>query len=149
MIDINGIAHIDLTVSAWEKCQPFYEALLPFLGLERIFAGEDWIYYVGGRTGVALHRAKPPHADERFVQGAVGLHHVCFRCRSREDVDAVHAFLKQLPVAIIRAPETGPWAPGYYSLLIEDPAGIRLEFNYVPGKGVFEEGAHFTPKGYR
>ena len=26
------------------------------------------------------------------------------------------------------------WAPGYYSLLYEDPDGIRLELNHVPGK---------------
>jgi hypothetical protein len=34
---------------------------------------------------------------------------------------------------IVRAPESGPWAPGYYSILFED--GIRLEANYVPGAG--------------
>jgi hypothetical protein len=30
--------------------------------------------------------------------------------------------------------------PGYYSVLFEDPDGIRLEVNHVPGKGVFEPG---------
>ena len=28
-------------------------------------------------------------------------------------------------------------APGYYSILFEDPDGVRLELNFVPGKGVF------------
>jgi hypothetical protein len=32
-------------------------------------------------------------------------------------------------------------APGYYSILFEDPDGIRIEVNYVPGKG------HFGDKG--
>ena len=36
---------------------------------------------------------------------------------------------------IIRAPREDSWAPGYYSLL-EDPDGIRLEINHVPGKGL-------------
>ena len=31
---------------------------------------------------------------------------------------------------------TGAWAPGYYSVLFEDPDGIRLEVNHVPGKGL-------------
>jgi len=35
----------------------------------------------------------------------------------------------------LRAPEGGPWAPGYYSVLFEDPDGIRLEANFVPGTG--------------
>lgn len=30
----------------------------------------------------------------------------------------------------------GPWAPGYKSVLFEDPDGIRIEFNYVAGKGL-------------
>ena len=27
-------------------------------------------------------------------------------------------------------------APGYYCIVFEDPDGIRLEVNYVPGKGL-------------
>jgi catechol 2,3-dioxygenase-like lactoylglutathione lyase family enzyme len=33
MIEINAMAHIALSVSEWEKCRAFYEALLPFLGM--------------------------------------------------------------------------------------------------------------------
>ena len=51
MIEINGMAHVILAVSEWERCRPFYEALLSFLGLTRVFSGEDSIYYVGGRGG--------------------------------------------------------------------------------------------------
>jgi catechol 2,3-dioxygenase-like lactoylglutathione lyase family enzyme len=148
MIEINGVAHIMLTVSDWEKCRPFYEGLLSFLGLKRVFAGDDFIYYVGGRTGVGVRRCEDAYAGRRFVQGEIGLHHLCFRCRSREDVDRVHAFLTQQDVPIIRPPEEGSWAKGYYSVLFEDPCGVRLECNHVPGKGVFEDGARFTPTGY-
>ena len=36
------------------------------------------------------------------------------------------------------SPEEGfHFAPGYYSILFGDPDGIRVEFNYVPGKGHF------------
>jgi hypothetical protein len=31
-------------------------------------------------------------------------------------------------------------APGYYSVLFEDPDGTRLEINYVPGKGLLTPG---------
>ncbi len=40
----------------------------------------------------------------------------------------------------MHAPEEGVWAPGYYSVLFEDPDGIRLEVNFVPGKGLLEPG---------
>lgn len=145
MIEINGVAHIALTVSDWEKCRLFYEALLPYLGLERAFGGDDQIYYVGGRTALGVGRCDAAHAGERFVQGGVGLHHICFRCRSRADVDSVHAFLKGQNAKIVHSPEEGPWAPGYYSVLCEDPSGVRIEFNHVPGKGVLEPGQAFNP----
>jgi catechol 2,3-dioxygenase-like lactoylglutathione lyase family enzyme len=147
MIEINGVAHVFLTVSEWDKCRRFYEALLPFLGLKRVFAGEDSVYYVGGRTGVGIGRCDAKHAGERFVQGGVGLHHICFRARSRDDIDRVYTFLTSEHMKIIHAPEEGPWAPGYYSVLFEDPAGVRLEINHVPGKGIFEEGFSFNPAG--
>jgi hypothetical protein len=45
----------------------------------------------------------------------------------------------------VRAPEEGPWAPGYYSTSFLDPEGIRLEVNHVPGAGLLAEGAAFNP----
>jgi catechol 2,3-dioxygenase-like lactoylglutathione lyase family enzyme len=74
-----------------------------------------------------------------FDQRRIGLHHICFRARSREDVDSIHEFLRTRAVKIVRAPADGSWAPGYYSLLFEDPDGIRLEVNFVPGKGHLED----------
>jgi catechol 2,3-dioxygenase-like lactoylglutathione lyase family enzyme len=145
MIEINGVAHVTLAVSNWERCRSFYERLLAFLGLTQVFGGDDFIYFVGGRTAVGIHRCDEKYAAEGFVQGSVGLHHVCFRCRSREDVDKVHAFLLAEEATVVRAPAEGPWAPGYYSVLFEDPVGIRLEVNFVPGRGVLAQGVDFNP----
>jgi catechol 2,3-dioxygenase-like lactoylglutathione lyase family enzyme len=147
MIEINGVAHVVLKVSQWERCRPFYESLLSFLGLKQVFSGNDGIYYVGGRTAVGVGRCDEHHSTQRFVQGAVGLHHICFRARSREDIDSVHTFLKNQGAAIVRSPEEGQWAPGYYSMLFEDPAGVRIEISHVPGKGVLDENSEFNPAG--
>ena len=46
---------------------------------------------------------------------------------------------------IVRGPLDGAWAPGYYYILFEDPDGIRLEANFVPGQGVFEANNKFNP----
>ena len=148
-MQINGIAHVALTASNFEAAVPFYERLLGFLGLTCVHKNENFLYYVGGRTAVGIGRCDPRHAAQRFDQRRVGLHHVCFRARSREDVDQLHAFLLELGAKIVHPPEDGPWAPGYYSILFEDPDGIRLEVNHVPGQGLLAEGVSMNPVGYQ
>lgn len=135
-MEINGIAHVFLTVSSFDACAAFYEPLLNFLGMKTVMKSDGLLYCVGGRTAVGIQAGAPAHRGERFVQQRVGLHHVCFRARERADVDAVHELLRQRGATIVHPPEEGVWAPGYYSVLFEDPDGIRLEVNHVPGKGL-------------
>jgi catechol 2,3-dioxygenase-like lactoylglutathione lyase family enzyme len=139
MIDINGIAHVMLTVSDFKKCQPFYHRILTEMGMTPVIYEDGWLYCVGGRTAVGIMEAGESYRDERFVQTRVGLHHVCFRARTREEVDKLYEILLELDAHIVHPPEEGAWAPGYYSLLFEDPDGIRLEINYVPGKGLLKD----------
>ncbi len=135
MIDINGMAHVILTVNQFDRAREFYCELLPFLGMQKVFDGNDFVYHVGGRTALGIQRSAPEHADDRYHQNRVGLHHLCFRARSREDVDALGAKLKDMGAHIDRGPVEGDWADGYYYIVFEDPDGIRLEINYLPGKG--------------
>jgi catechol 2,3-dioxygenase-like lactoylglutathione lyase family enzyme len=144
-MEINGIAHIQLTVANFDACLTFYEKLLPFLGLVPVMKFDGFYYCVGGRTGVAISRADEAHRAERFVQTRVGLHHVCFRARERGDVDAIYAHLVAIGAKIVHPPEEASWAPGYYSVLFEDPDGIRLEVNHVPGKGLLADRAVPVP----
>lgn len=137
IMEINGIAHIIVTVSRFDECVAFYRRLLPFLGLDRIVHDEqDYFYCIGGRTGFGVSRAADTYRHESFDQRRPGLHHVCFRARAREDVDAAWKLASELGARIVRAPKQGDWAPGYYSILFEDPDGVRLEINYIPGKGL-------------
>lgn len=135
-ITINGMAHVILTVSRFEQSRAFYCELLPFLGMTKVYDGNNFVYHVGARTALGIQRCAPEHEGERFVQNRVGLHHLCFRARSREDVDALHAKLQAMGAHIDRGPVEGDWAPGYYYIVFEDPDGIRLEINYLPGKGL-------------
>lgn len=145
MIEVNGMAHVILTVSQYDKAKVFYGRLMPALGLENVFDGENMCYFVGGRTAVGLQPCKPEYAGERFVQGRVGLHHICLRARSRADVDRVEALLREMDAHIVSPAMEGGWAPGYYYVLCEDPDGIRVEVNFVPGHGVLAEDASFNP----
>jgi catechol 2,3-dioxygenase-like lactoylglutathione lyase family enzyme len=138
-MEINGIAHTMVTVSNYDACRAFYAKLLPFLGLRPVFDADGFLYCVGGRTAFGIQRADDAYRTERFVQARVGLHHVCFRARERTDVDELHRFLVEIGAKIVHPPEDGAWAPGYYSVLFEDPDGIRLEMNHVPGKGLLAQ----------
>jgi catechol 2,3-dioxygenase-like lactoylglutathione lyase family enzyme len=135
---INGIAHVQLTVSSMERSVPFYEKLLHSMEMVTLRNTPQYFYCIGGRTGVAISPAAPEHAATPFAQQRPGLHHLCFRARSREDVDAIFAVARSLGAKIIREPREDAWAPGYYSVLFEDPDGIRIEANFVPGKGHLE-----------
>lgn len=144
-MEINGVAHLALRVKRFEECVAFYDALMPQLGLTAVHRSDELVYYVGGRTALAIRCAEPGLADHAHHELAPGIDHLCFRARSRADVDELHAFLAGIGADMVRTPEEGPWAPGYYSLSFRDPEGIRLEVNHVPGQGVFAAGAEFDP----
>ena len=136
MIDPNGIAHIQLTVRSIAHSRPFYYRLLhKTFGMTIQYDNPAVFYCIGGRTGIMIRPASPENADLAFDQWRLGLHHFCFRLRSRDDIDELHRVLVAMDATIVRAPDAGPWAPGYYSILFEDPDGIRIEANFVPGKG--------------
>jgi catechol 2,3-dioxygenase-like lactoylglutathione lyase family enzyme len=138
-LEINGVAHIILRASRFEECVAFYDALMPRLGLQAVMRTDEFVYYVGGRTAVGIRRPEPEFAGHAHAEMAPGIDHLCFRARTREDVDELYPFVQEIGADLVRAPEDGPWAPGYYSLSFRDPEGIRLEVNHVPGKGLLEE----------
>ena len=139
-MEINGVAHTFITVGDFAKARDFYGQLLPFLGLTVVADTANTFYCVGGRTGFGIHAPSDEYAGKRFRQGAIGLHHHCWRARSREDVDEAHNFLGTIGAFIVHAPQKDNFAPGYYSVLFEDPDGTRLEINHVPGRGLLEPG---------
>ena len=134
-MEINGIAHVQLSVSDFARSREFYRGLLPGLGM-RVQYDEPGVYYcIGGRTGLLITPCDDAFRGESINQRRPGLHHLCFRARERADVDAAHRLVCELGAKVVHAPEDGPWAKGYYSVLFEDPDGIRIEINHVPGKG--------------
>lgn len=131
-----------MNVHRFEECIAFYDQVMPYLGLQVVHRSDQFVYYVGGRTGYYV--ARTDESNDR-ASGRSRLDHICFRARSREDIDELYRYLHEVGATMVRAPEEGPWAPGYYSLSFLDPEGIRLEVNHVPGKGVFAKDASFDP----
>jgi catechol 2,3-dioxygenase-like lactoylglutathione lyase family enzyme len=147
-IEINGMAHVILTVSRFDLARAFYGKLLPEFGMKPVYDGDSFSTVLAP----APRSASNPVIRlglANVCNSAFGLHHLCLRARSREDVDRCAALLKEMEATIVRGPMEGPWAPGYYYVLFEDPDGIRLEVNFVPGAGLLAEGAQFNPaSGY-
>ena len=104
MIEVNGHAHVILTVSQFEAARAFYCELLPFLGMKKVYDGNNFVYHVGGRTALGIQRCAEEYEGERFVQNRIGLHHLCLRARAREDVDKVAEKLRAMGAFIDRGP---------------------------------------------
>jgi catechol 2,3-dioxygenase-like lactoylglutathione lyase family enzyme len=92
-IDINGIAHIVITVQDLAKAKPFYEKLLGAMGMEVLVDTDAFYYCVGARTGVGLRQGQK--ATE-FDQYRAGLHHVCFRARNRDSIEMLAALVEPM-----------------------------------------------------
>ncbi len=73
--------------------------------------------------------------------------------RSDPELEAILLILTdhhgaELAAYIVHPPEDGEqFAPGYYSVLFEDPEGIRVEVNFVPGRGHLGPGGRLGPDG--
>ncbi len=133
-MQLNGIAHIQLTVADFARSRAFWAPLFELFEMQVLLDTETYFYGIGSRTGIAISPAEAGK-QEPFDQRRVGLHHICLRARERDQVDEIHAFVEGLGATIVHSPREDGFAPGYYSLLFEDPDGIRIEVNHVPGKG--------------
>lgn len=138
---MNGVAHVILTVNSIVRSRPLYAALFEeHLGLVRVMDSETFVYWVGKGSAVGISESTNKGGQLLFDQARPGLHHVCFRMRQKEDVDLLVPAVRRAGAKIVRRPNFDDhYAAGYYSILIEDPDGIRLEFNHVPGKGLLSK----------
>ena len=137
-IDVNGIAHVYITVQELARAKPFYEKMLGAFGMQCVVDTDRLYYCVGARTGVGVRQG---HPDAGYDPDHPGLHQLCFRARNRDSVDLLAALVEPMGGRIVKPPREDDWAPGYYSLLFEDPCGTRLEVNHVPGKGLLDPDA--------
>jgi catechol 2,3-dioxygenase-like lactoylglutathione lyase family enzyme len=63
-MEINGMAHVVLTASNFERSREFYRKLLPFLGLVPMIDNDGFYYCVGGRTALGISAPSPEFVGE-------------------------------------------------------------------------------------
>ena len=61
----------------------------------------------------------------KYRIGDIGFHHYAFALRSRTEVDALGAFVKELGAKIVDPP--AEYYDDYYAVFFLDPDGLKLE----------------------
>ncbi len=129
--------HIDLTVNDLARSTPLYEAVLGFLGYRRTRQDEGLVLWrldlpEGEHCTIAIRKAQREGRHDRYTPG---LHHFAWMAGSREEVDRLHARLKEIGAHILDAPADYPKynaGRGYYAVFFADPDGLKLELAYTP-----------------
>jgi catechol 2,3-dioxygenase-like lactoylglutathione lyase family enzyme len=131
-IEVFGVEHIDLTVNDLQRSLPFYEKVLGFLGFRRV-PHENYTALFNGHMAIGFRTAAPEEQGATFNRSRVGLHHLAFRAKTREDVDAFYRFLAREGVTILDPPAEYPqYGPNYYAVFFADPDGMKLELVHFP-----------------
>ena len=83
-VELNGIAHINLTVNDPARCIPFWERLCNFFEMKTLIKGDDIVYCIGSRTGILVSGVPAGRERTPFDQLRSGLHHFCLRARRQK-----------------------------------------------------------------
>jgi len=126
MVRVVGIDHLVIRVSDYAKSKRFYAKLFAFLGFELSDEYSDMIGWTNGKTRYWIARADAEGRKRGYRNGDVGFHHYAFQLRSRKDVDALDAFLRDELGAEIVDP-AGEHYDDYYAVFFLDPDGMKLE----------------------
>lgn len=128
MPEVIGIDHIYITVSNLADSELFYDRVfLEVLGFRKnkfALAGEAHIQYYNRQFGLVLRPARVMSEHEPY---APGLHHLCLRVDSSDEVHAVAAQLQQLGIEATQAQLYPEYASDYVATFFKDPDGVRLE----------------------
>jgi glyoxylase I family protein len=132
MPEVIGIDHIYIAVSALTISERFYDTvMIETLGFKTnrfSIGGEPHIQYFNRHFGFVLRPARSSAEHDVY---APGLHHLCLRVNSIEDVTASAERLNAQGIRATPAQLFPDYAPDYAATFFEDPDGLRLEItNY-------------------
>jgi len=120
------IAHVTLTVSDLDRSVRWYERLFDVVFLRDETPGpfRRAVWLVDDQTLVGLHEFPDPSDTLPFDERRIGLDHLAFACRSRDELEAWEIRLSELGID-----NGGIVDAGYGSgLSCRDPDNIALEF---------------------
>jgi catechol 2,3-dioxygenase-like lactoylglutathione lyase family enzyme len=99
-----GIDHLVLSVGNFARSKEFYDKLLGFLGFKRKYDYEDMAGWSNGKTLFWIAAADTQGRKRPYRKGDIGFHHYAFELSSRNDVDALGAFLQENAMTVLDPP---------------------------------------------
>jgi catechol 2,3-dioxygenase-like lactoylglutathione lyase family enzyme len=109
------------------RSEAFYDRVMPVFGFRKSrFAidGDPHVQYYNRHFGYVLRPARLATAHDAY---APGLHHLCLRVDTVDDVVAAANALRAAGVDVTEAKLHPGYAPDYWATFFADPDGIRLE----------------------
>lgn len=120
--------HVEIYISNLEKSVEFWSWLLTELGYEQYQKWELGISWKYQETYLVFVQAEERFLDVPYHRCRVGLNHLAFHARSRDQVDEITETLIKKEIPILYR-EKHPYAGGseYYAVFFEDPDRIKVE----------------------
>jgi glyoxylase I family protein len=137
---VGTLNHIRFTVTEIGRAEAFYGVVLGFMGYRLVEKSADRLAWAamtsdGSLQWVILSAAHPDSLDRPHDRYAPGLHHLAWNAEDRDQVDRLHALLRDIGATVLDPPAEYDYEPGYYAVFFLDPDGLKLEFVHVPGAG--------------
>jgi len=126
-MEIIGLDHLYLTVADFLRSQVFYDRVMQTLGFrkgDKTIGGDPHAHYFNPVFQLTI---RPARRDAPHDPYAPGLHHVCLQVKTRADVDAAAAALREIGIDATEPRVYAEYNPDYYATFFADPDGIRLE----------------------
>lgn len=131
MTGIIGIDHLYISVSDLATAESFYDQAFAALGFRKnrfALGGEAHVQYYNRHFGYVLRPARSPAPHDPY---APGLHHLCMRVETVEDVHEAAAALRGAGIEASEPALHAEYAPDYWATFFSGPDGVRLEItNY-------------------
>ena len=129
-VEVLGLEHIYLTVSSPAVSEAFYDTLLvDVLGFRKskfALGDEPHINYFNRHFGLVLRPARTATPHDNY---APGLHHLCLRVSTEDDVRRAWSALHERGIEASPVKCYAQYAEDYYATFLNDPDGIRLELS--------------------
>ncbi|WP_193508874.1 VOC family protein [Cryobacterium sp. BB736] len=118
------IDHVGLGVPDMEIAKAYYDELMPMVGFQPCFGNgycpNDW-------NGAQLFLYESTE-DGAYSRHHSGLQHLAFLVATREEVDTVHAWVRDRGDEVLHAPRPFPqFGEHCYATYFLDPHGFKLE----------------------
>ncbi|MEA2952947.1 MAG: uncharacterized protein QOJ96_2467 [Alphaproteobacteria bacterium] len=112
-----AIAGISISVTDHAGAMPFWRGVLKPLGFGRTGGGPNLIFWAREGAQILMWQGAPPSSHVRLL----------LRAPSRGVVDAIYQQALAEKWTVIAPAAERFYAPGYYSCILADPDGIRVE----------------------